>query len=714
MKRFAISLLLFMLLCIVSTVCNAEQTVETMMSFQGFSGIINTPNANVLREGDMHMMYTDQHESIWRNDILSNRQDNYLFSVGLFNFLEIGGRLTETFGNHRGRDLSASVKVSSGNLTKEYPFCPVVAVGIQDVGGGANQLQNKYLVVSEDLWRLRLSAGYSTGSERMKGAFGGVEFHAHDWITLLGEYDTRDTSAGIRVTTPELWITPIRLTATLKSTLNHSPGTLDVAAGITFPLDFQKRSVGNPQTPLQQKSDAIEISKQVVFVPPVQTLQPTSRSKESESPTSQQTGDVTNTVTPDSLALMGSLRNELEDAGFINVRVGQRLTHELVVEYENTIFNHNELDALGIVAGIITKGVVQNFEVVHIIIKRKGLRVAVVSLPYNTLRGYMNDEVGKVKAVEKIRFSYEMALTDNTYYLENNKGLSFPNTSIILSPGLQTFVGTEVGLFDYVLSFRPEVLSTLWNGGVFQARWDIPFSWSKNFDDGGVLRGARQDARMDRAMLFQGVKLFPGVVANLGAGMVLNHNYGTLNEASWNIQNGSHRFRVVQSWVRDTDIRRTKDVYLGAYRYNYAPLDLSIEAVGGKFWGQDKGFSLELKRFFRDTSVSTYYKNTTTAEGKHWQAAGIQLAFPLTPWKDMKLGPVQVRGAEEWSYSQESTLAVGGQKTNDVVSQSLAINPQPTAALYRSYFNRDRLSASYVTEHFDRLKEAWDRYRMNK
>jgi hypothetical protein len=115
-----------------------------------------------------------------------------------------------------------------------------------------------------------------------------------------------------------------------------------------------------------------------------------------------------------------------------------------------------------------------------------------------------------------------------------------------------------------------------------------------------------------------------------------------------------------------------------------------------------------MKRFFGDTAVSAYYKNTTTEAGKHWQAAGVQLAFPLTPRRDFKIGPLQVRGTDEFAYSQESTLVSGDRKTtNDVISQSLAVNPQPTAALYRSYYNRDRLSSGYLEQHLDRLREAW-------
>jgi len=67
--------------------------------------------------------------------------------------------------------------------------------------------------------------------------------------------------------------------------------------------------------------------------------------------------------------------------------------------------------------------------------------------------------------------------------------------------------------------------------------------------------------------------------------------------------------------------------------------------------------------------------------------------------------------SDEWSYAQESTLAINGQKTNDVVSQGLAVNPQPTPALYRSYYNRDRLNAAYLEQHLDRLREAWLKYK---
>jgi hypothetical protein len=114
---------------------------------------------------------------------------------------------------------------------------------------------------------------------------------------------------------------------------------------------------------------------------------------------------------------------------------------------------------------------------------------------------------------------------------------------------------------------------------------------------------------------------------------------------------------------------------------------------------------------FGDASASLYYKNSTGSDDHHWQSAGIQFSFPLTPREDMKnYYRMQVRGADEWSYAQETTLTSSSNKLNDLPPYALAINPQPPTALYRIYYNRDRLSSEYVKSHIYRLREAWMRY----
>ncbi len=674
-------------LTVAATGHPAETAGESALSYQGFSGIINTPTAHVQAEGTFQGLYNNQANRLPAG--IPPWQDNYVFSVGLFKFVEFGGRLT----NGGARDLSANVKASTAALTGSDSLIPVFAMGVQDVGGGANLLQSRYMVASEDLWRFRLSAGYGLGPSQMKGAFGGVQLRLHDSIYLLGDYDARDINAGLRLISPELWSLPVKVTFSAKTTVNSSPGKVDLAFGLTFLLDFQKKS----------REASREEKKYEEHGKPVQAQGATSGITDS-------TPAPRLLLTAPRPATLSTLQTRLLAAGFINLRVGHRGSRELIVEYENVLFNHNELDAIGVVAGIVSESAPDSFETVRFIIKRKGIRMAVISAPLRSLRTFMEQPEGVNDLKELLTVSSDTDITSEVTFVTEQKENDFPSTALILAPGLMTFVGTDFGAFDYLLSVKPEIISDLWSGGVLNARWDIPLSWSENLDQGKPYYNSRRNSRMDRLMLFQGVKPAPGIMANFGGGMILHDVYGTLNEALWSPGDGTHRVRGVQAWAHNPETHRDTEVYLGSYRYFLAPLDLSLELTAGRFWGQDHGYSLEMKRFFGDTSVSTYYKDSTTSEGKHWQAAGIQFSFPLTPRKDLHVGPIQVRGSDEWSYGQETTLAIGGQKTNDVLTQSLAINPQPTPALYRAYYNRDRLSAAYISQHLDRLRDAWLKY----
>ena len=80
------------------------------------------------------------------------------------------------------------------------------------------------------------------------------------------------------------------------------------------------------------------------------------------------------------------------------------------------------------------------------------------------------------------------------------------------------------------------------------------------------------------------------------------------------------------------------------------------------------------------------------------------------------LAKLQVRGSDEWSYAQESTLKNNNTNNprgslNYLPPYPLAIDPQPAQSLNRTFYNRDRLSAAYLLQHLERLREAWLKYR---
>jgi hypothetical protein len=112
-----------------------------------------------------------------------------------------------------------------------------------------------------------------------------------------------------------------------------------------------------------------------------------------------------------------------------------------------------------------------------------------------------------------------------------------------------------------------------------------------------------------------------------------------------------------------------------------------------------------MKRFFGDTSFSVYYADTRTSLHEDVRIGGVMIAFPLTPRRDMKPGLVQLKGTDEWSYSQETRIVNGGVTNN--VPTSAGVDPTPPYNLERVFFNRDRLSEPYVRKHLLRLRDAY-------
>jgi hypothetical protein len=356
-----------------------------------------------------------------------------------------------------------------------------------------------------------------------------------------------------------------------------------------------------------------------------------------------------------------------------------------------------------------------SYDKLTLVVRRRNIALMQLSAPLASFRSFYQDA-----ALEELRDTIRISSavdTEGVRYLKGERNASLLKTSLVLAPGLTTWVGTEVGVFDYLLSLKPELSVQGWKGAVLNARWDIPLSWSDNLEDGKTFRGSRNGTQLERLMLFQGFKPMPDVMVNLGLGMVQHDVNGTLNELTWSPGAGAHRFRVAQSWTEHAQTHQRSEVYLGSYRYYFSPLDLSLEATGGKFLAQDRGFVFELKRYFADTAVSLYYKNSEATDGKKWQAVGIQFAFPLTPRRDMKPYIVQLRGADEWSYAQETTLKnknVSGDRRgalNFLAPYPLTLTPNPTAGLLQAYENRDRLNAPYIRSHLERLRESWLKYK---
>jgi hypothetical protein len=681
-------------LCLVLAIGIAEAPGEDFHnapSLQGFTGLLNTPNAEVTSEGKFDALFTDQIEDRFRARTV--REESYMFSIGFLPFSEIGGRLTDSPGILT--DLSANLKVQVPFIPKGH-YLPDIAFGMQDVGGGAKFLQTKYAVASETWWRLRLSLGYGAGPDRMKGVFGGAEFKAFDWLYLIGENDARETNVGARLVSPELFGVPMNLQVTAKTSLDYRPGTMEYAFGLQIPLGSDRHNTTMPQkhnNVTNAQSAGVKASG--------------TRQRPAPGPGGPKGVEAVREADGPGLA---RLPEKLTTHGFQNVRVGFRGEALLVVEYENSRYNHNELDGLGVVIGLVVDAVPAGFETLRLIVKNQDIRVLQLSAPLRDFKAFLLDPGTEAEFNKHLRITPDVDDDGGVRFIAGPGNSSWLKSSLVLYPGLKTFVGTEVGVFDYLLSAKLDYYLNVWKGAALNARWDVPLTWTENFSAGKEFGSSKKTAQFERLMLFQAIKASPGVMLNLGGGMVLHDAYGVVNEVMWTPGDGTHRFTFKQASVTSDSIDqpRKRESYLGSYRYYVSPLDLYLVGTGGRFFDNDKGAVAEVKRFFGDTDVSLYFKYSDTPLGEHMKVAGVLFAFPLTPRRDMKPYPLQLKGSDEWSYFQETRLVKAGEK--NFVATSIGIEPRLAYNLERVFFNRDRLSEPYIRKHLLRLRDAYLTY----
>ena len=699
---------------------HAQANQDSALSLQGFTGILNTPDAHVQREGTIDVLYSNQRESIARQTPPVPRwQDNYLFSVGMLKFLEVGGRLTNTNGTATTsfgiRDLAVNWKASSAPLTSHFRFSPTLAVGMEDAGGAGHHFATTYVAGSADpVGWLRVSAGYGHGPDRMHGAFGGGELRLHPWVSLLADYDTQNPTIGGRLTSPTLPYIPARLTATISAPFQRPEG-LALAGGIIVPLNYKEWTHHREFAPVTAKMPSkdtlwgVLTAKRMKSAPAVAPPRPNYTAVPAPAPVapaalvSAPVPVVTaSTVEPISLDV---LRERLIRAGFVNVRVGLQGRTTLVVEYENIRYNHNELDAIGVVAGIASQAAGLGPEDLRLVVKRKGLALLQIETQLLPLRDWLSGN-GPQPALSISQTTSEYG----TSFVIGNDNPGRLKPSLMVYPSLITLIGTENGLFDYQLSIRPELQVPLWAGATAVARADLPVSWSPNLDKGQVYASTRTPERLDRLMLFQALPLAPGLVANLGAGKISATDTGTLNEISWTSGGGMNRVKAIQSWGRSSGTNN--NTLLGSYRYFLARHDLAFEATGGRFFGQDSGMLVSMQRFFGDASVSLYFKDTVTPDDhKRWLQGGIQIELPLTPRRDMRPRPLQIRGHEDWGYAQETGIASSKTQNENYVRPGLGVIPEPTQMLAVYFYDRERLNSDYIQSHADRIRESWRYFR---
>lgn len=179
---------------ILAAVCAtlmATATAAAAPSINGSTGLINTPSADVLREGQFSLGYYN-----------TNDGGVGVFNTNLAKNLEIG-----VAGFRYDNESNKNYLNAKFSLLPESVLSPGLAIGIEDAAGKTDR--SYYAVASKGLpLGFRIHAGVGNG--RYDGVFAGIEktinpvsiltgnstFPA---TTLIAEYDGRDMNYGVRM-----------------------------------------------------------------------------------------------------------------------------------------------------------------------------------------------------------------------------------------------------------------------------------------------------------------------------------------------------------------------------------------------------------------------------------------------------------------------------------------------------------------------------------
>ena len=652
-------------------VAQAPELLRNSVSFQGLPGLIDIPTATMIPDGYVDLNYNVKRDFNVFPTV--DEQQNFSFAIGLLPRVTIGGRGTVAnpdTGPFIARDISTNLQLL---LLEEGPWWPAVAVGFQDLGGGAQFFESNFLVLSKSLFgRLRGTVGFGTGPDTLDGLFGGVELALHPLLTLMAEYDTDHINAGLR-----LFPLPQKFEA---YGIPRPVVDLIWQDGDDFAWGISVRA-GIGEAKYRAQRAARTHKRYHRWMPPV--------------------GEELSLQ-----AMSQQLQARLIADGMENVRVAmvplpQGIT--VVVEYENRRYNRDELDGLGVVMGLTAIHVPPAVTSMRIIVKEVNLPVLQVTTSIDDFLAYVNEQMSEATFAHHIHMTHQIQRPSATTPVTTaTRNRSWFKVDAVLEPGIETRILTETTVAAMRFSLLPNGFMHLTPGTVVNVAGRIPVTQTGGFP------GDLGDPELFRVVLNQAVRLPVGQRWPIDAGLS-QFSIGRFNPEEVGIANETV-LTFLQGWLffksslaRFGSSFSDLDRWLAAgnIRLRYPKWDLMLSIRGGQFLDGDRGINTTLSRLFGTTRVSVFLWHTNNGS-----LGGITVGFPLSPPRDLKPTYFRPRLPDLFTYSQSTTVFTDRNLIRGDIGRLLGTGH----AVETIYWNRDQLYPVSIRQHLDTLKQAVRRW----
>ncbi len=652
------------------------EPLRNSLSAWGLPGLIHVPTATMVPSGSLDVEYNMARDpDIFRG---VDRQRNFNFALGFLPWLTFGGRGTEATntatGSELARDISANLQLL---LLEDKSWWPAVAIGIQDIGGGAAHFRSRYVVLSKSLFGLvRGTVGFGKGPDVLKGPFGGVELALTRFVTLMGEYDTKAWNAGVRLfPLPEKW-----------ESYGLPRPTVDVlwqdGRRLSWGIGF-RTILGEAKFQAQRAARADKRYHR----PDAARFEGMSLQTVSE-----------------------QLQAELIERGLENVRVSIQRWQDVapvvvVVEYENRRYNRNELDALGLVLGLAatrTPAVVTHMSV---IVKKVNIPVLQFSATVHDYLAFLNEQMTAQTFAQQVHISQQVQWPIGAATVEASTPISnrsWLKLDAFLRPRIETTILTEVGVADLRFSLLPYAYTQFTHGTVVNVRAALHATQPAGFP------GPLGDPEVDRVLLHQALRLPLGSwsswvtgLTQVSIGRFDSEEVGIADETALTLWEGVFFAKGTLARVGPSYSDLNRWVALANGRARYPAWDLTLSVTAGRFLDGDQGVTVDLSRFFGNTEIGIFLRHSD-----HGSLAGLRFAIPLTLGKELPPWRVRPRLPDVFAYEQRTTVFTERNVIRNDIGRTLTTDHD----IERVYWNRDRLYPAYIRQHVDTLKEAVHRW----
>jgi len=648
------------LLIILIPIYSTTNEIKNFPSFQGFQGVVNTPNAEVLSEGEFGFLYNNQVEnfdsSTDKNFRDNRNQKNYFLNMGIFPNFDLN--LRYAIGEHsktKIRHLSdriISFKYQLPFISKEIA---TVAVGMQDMGGGSRYMTSAYLIASKTFQNFRTTLGYAKGDEiaSLNSFFGSVEYQPLSWLQLSSEYDTKEWNIALKSFYPtHIGQQKIILGAMAKSSFQYNEPYFGFFA----------------QMPLYDKN---KIKIKEIKKLPISKLK------------------------------------ELKELGLSN------LTHSIqnntiYISYENTLYSRNDIDALGMVLGIVAMSNIAS----QILVTIKKSNISYQSVATNTKEYQSFLKTGNYR-LGLLRF-----FTNNPIESSSTQNSDQFKPLISLQPAFTLVDGSEYGEMDYSLSLQAEASMRLSKGTIISTRINVPITETDNFKKHGVFdyraRNRGDELEVDQLLLSQYLQLegsFPWINL-LQLGQFEKGLEGFSYESAISNTNGKHQLMLKIAnmddtlyrdidWYNDTNKREEK---LLSYRYYWDTLNTNIKLTAGQFLYGDKGINISLQRYFSDLTLELDLGKTEHPRQGTNTVGKFTLSIPFGTDKRIKTAFTDIKFGE-FSYQKRKNIVANGD-----ISYAKPFHTEEVSnsfSLEHYYLDKGRFQPSYIKENVMRLRAVF-------